>query len=94
MTFWSLVWNNKVKIIGVILAVHSQLMVELAVYAMDGFVSALTLRLTGSIGTIFSVAVAAAGWSNTTKEKVAEARAEVASAMQTAIESTPGDPRP
>lgn len=94
MTIWQMIWNNKVKIIGVILAVHSQLMVELAVYAMDGFVSALTLRLTGSIGTIFSVAVAAAGWSNTTKEKVAEAKMEVASAMQTAIEATPPKEQP
>lgn len=91
MTFSQQVWNNKVKIIGVILAVHSQLMVELSVWATEGLVSPITVRVVGTIGTLFAVAVSAAGFSNTTKEKVAEARAEVATAMKTAIESTPGE---
>jgi len=91
MTFWQLLWDHKVKIIGVILAVHSQLMIELAVWATDGLVSPITVRIVGSIGTLFAVASSAAGFSNSTKEKVAEARAEVATAMQDAINSTPGE---
>jgi hypothetical protein len=97
MGFWSGVWNHKVKIIGVILAVHSQLMIELALYAMDGFVSGLTLRLVGSIGTLFSVAVAAAGWMNTTRERVAQAAATVAvaeAATAASMESALNTPPP
>lgn len=96
MKFWQLVWDNKVKIIAVILAVHTQLMVELAGYAVDMLVDPLTVRLVGTAGTIFSVLSFAAGWSNSTKEKVAQAAATVAVAqastaasMETAIQSTP-----
>jgi hypothetical protein len=96
MTFGQKVWDNKVKIIAVILAFHTQLMVELAGYAVDMLVDPLTVRLVGTAGTLFSVLSFAAGWSNTTKERVAQAAATVAVAqastaasMETAINATP-----
>lgn len=98
MKFGQLLWDNKVKIIAVILAVHTQLMVELSGWAVEGLVSPITVRIIGTVGTLISVASFAAGWSNTTKERVAQAAATVAvaqastaAAMETAIQ-TPAPP--
>jgi len=96
MTFGQTIWDNKVKIIAVVLAVHTQLMVELAGWATEGLVSPVTVRIIGTLGTLVSVASFAAGWSNTTKERVAQAQATVAvaeaktaTAMETAINANP-----
>lgn len=45
----------------------------------------------GIIGSVLGVAITAAGFSNTTQVKVAEAQASVAKSMETAIKATPGE---
>lgn len=94
MTFGQLVWENKVKIMGVISAVLMQLMSMAASGQLDTVVSMAGITWIGIIGSILGVAITAAGFSNSSAVRMEQARAEVATAMKTALEAPPPPPAP
>jgi hypothetical protein len=101
MTFWQILFDNKVKILGTLTTVVATLlgMIALKMFDADGTTPALLEPLTlrwWTIGlTLLNVVLGggttAAGFSNGTKIKVAEAQAKTATAMETAINAVPGD---
>jgi len=90
MTFWQMVWDNKVKIMGVLSAVLMQLMSMAASGQLDAVMSMRSITLIGIVGSILGVAITAAGFSNSSAVKIEQAKATTAAAMETAINSTPG----
>jgi hypothetical protein len=101
MTFWRVVFDNKVKILGTLTTVVATLlgMIALKMFDADATSPALLEPITIRWWTIFLTLLnvvlgggtAAAGFSNGTRVKVEEARAEVATAMVTANQATPGE---
>lgn len=89
MTFWQYVWENKVKIMGVVSAVLMQIMSMAASGQLDAVVSMVGITWIGIVGSVLGVAITAAGFSNTGAVRIEQARAEVATAMQSAINATP-----
>lgn len=89
MTFWQWLNRNWTKVIGVTVALHAQLMSNIAQGQYNGRLDDGEVFWLAQLGTFFGVALFALGYKNTTQEKVAEAKVEVAKAMETAINSTP-----
>jgi hypothetical protein len=99
MTFWQLLVDNKTKILGTLTTIVASLlsMIALGMFAADASSPALLEPLTIRWMTIFlsllNIALGggtiAAGIANTTSTKVAEAKAQVASALTTALHATP-----
>lgn len=93
MTFWQLVWEHKVKIMGILSAVLMQLMSMAASGQLDMLIPMAAVAWIGVVGSLLGVAITAAGFANTTTIRVAEAESEVARTMRSAIAATPG-PKP
>lgn len=81
MKFWTWVWENKVKIMGVVSAVLMQVMSMAASGQLDAVASMAAITWIGIIGSILGVAITAAGFSTTAAVRMEQARAEIATAM-------------
>jgi hypothetical protein len=86
MTFWDLVSNNWTKILGTLSTMLTTLMTLIASGAFEGLMEPSLIKWLGIAGMLIGSATVGVGFNNSTKVRVAEA-------MQTAINSTPGDSR-
>lgn len=89
MTFWQWLNGNWVKILGSIGALNSALIAATAAGMFIGLVEEATIKWLAIFGFFMNAWLVSVGYRNTTQEKVADAKAEVARAMETAITSTP-----
>jgi len=89
MSFGQSLWDNKVKVMGVLSAVLMQVMSMAASGQLDAVLSPLGITWIGIIGSVLGVAITAAGFSNTGALRIEEARAEVATAMKSALNTPP-----
>lgn len=92
MTFWQWLNGNWVKVLGSIGALNSALIAATAGGMFAGLVEETTIKWLAIVGFFMNAWLVSVGYRNTTQEKVADAKAEVANAMQTAIQATPGTP--
>ena len=98
MTFWDWWQTSRQEVMGNLVVFFSVLGGLLTAGALNELINPGTLKwlaftcalVTGVAGQV----IKKRAQENTTTIKVAEARAVVATAMQDAINSTPGDPRP
>lgn len=101
MTFWEFIDNHKTKMLGTFVAASGFVSAATASGMFTGLLEPTTVQWlgigSGLVTAAFGGGTYAAGRSNTTKERVAQAAATVevakahqADAMKTAIESTPG----
>ena len=79
--------DNLTKILGTLTTMLSTLVTLSASGALDGLMSATSIRWLGVIGMLVGSATVGRGFNNTGKEKIA-------SAMQTAIKAMPGSELP
>lgn len=82
MTFWQWLSENKVKLMGSITTMNATLIALVAGGAFNAVLSTPQIVWLGIFGALVGAALTGAGFSNTTKERVA-------AAMQTAINATP-----
>ncbi len=92
MTFWTWVVNNQTKLLGGATVVLSTLVSLAAAGQLDGLIEPVAIQWLGIANVIVGALTGRAGFSNTTRERVAEsmatvavAKAETAAAMETAI---------
>lgn len=82
--------DNWVKVLSTIGAMNSALIAGVAGGMFTKVLGETDITWLGIIGFFMNAFLIGVGVNNTTKEKVAEAKAEVADAMKTAINATPG----
>lgn len=92
MTFWDWLNGNWVKILGSLGALDSALIAAMHSGMFKGLVEDSTIAWLGIIGFFLNALLVNLGYRNTTQEKVADAKVEVARAMETAITATPSTP--
>lgn len=101
MGFWQWLADNKTKTLGTLTTVVATLLGMIALKMFDAdanspaLLEPITLRWWTIFLTLLNVVLGggtvAAGFSNGSRIKIAEAKAEVATAMETAIKATPGE---
>jgi len=89
MTFWQWLNGNWVKTLSSIGALNSALIAATAGGMFLGLVEDTTIKWLAIFGFFMNAFLVSVGHRNTTQEKVADAKVEVAQAMETAIKSTP-----
>jgi hypothetical protein len=94
MTFWQWLNGNWVKILSSIGALNSALIAATAAGMFAGLVEDTTIKWLAILGFFMNAWLVSVGYRNTTEEKVADAKVEVAKAMETAILSTPSEVKP
>lgn len=94
MTFWTFLNSNWVKLLSSIGALNSALIAATAGGMFDGLVDGSTIKWLAILGFFMNAWLISVGYRNTTEIKVADAKVEVAKAMQTAINSTPSEVKP
>lgn len=82
MTFWQWVTENKVKIMGSITTMNGTLIALVAGGAFNAVLSTSQIVWLGIFGAFVGAALTGAGFTNTTKERIA-------AAMQDAVNATP-----
>lgn len=92
MTFWQWLDGNWVKTVSSIGALNSALIAATAGGMFTGLIEDATIKWLAILGFFMNAFLVSVGNRNTTQEKVADAKVEVARAMETAISSTPGTP--
>lgn len=90
MTFWQLLNSNWVKLLSSLGALNSALIAATAGGMFEGLVAATTIKWLAITGFFMNAWLISVGYRNTTAERVAEAKVEVAKALDSAIKSTPG----
>lgn len=90
MTFWQWLNSNWVKTLSSAGALNSALIAATAGGMFTGLVEDTTIKWLAILGFFMNAFLVSVGQRNTTQEKVADAKAQVAKAMETAIASTPG----
>lgn len=89
MTFWQWLNGNWVKILSSIGALNSALIAATAGGMFVGLVEDTTVKWLAILGFFMNGWLISVGYRNTTSERVAEAKVEVARALDSAIKSTP-----
>lgn len=89
MTFWQWLNGNWVKTLSSIGALNSALIAATAGGMFLGLVEDTTIKWLAIFGFFMNAFLVSVGQRNTTQEKVADAKVEVAKAMETAILATP-----
>jgi hypothetical protein len=90
MTFWQWLNDNWVKTFSSIGALNSALIAATAGGMFTGLISDEAIKWLAILGFFMNAWLVSVGGRNTTEQKVAAAKVEVAKAMETAINSTPG----
>lgn len=93
MTFWQWLDNKWVRIGAISGSLVSAVIFAASSGMMEGLISPIGIKWVSLIGFLINVGVFGVGQRNSTQEKVADAKIEVASAMKAAILSTPADTR-
>lgn len=103
MTFWQWVLDNQTKLLGGTTILLGTLVSLAAAGQLDGLIAPTAIKWLGIANVLIGALTGRAGFSNTTKERVADAAATVAvakadvavaeartaTAMETAINATP-----
>lgn len=89
MTFWQWILDNQTKLLGGATVLLSTLVSLAAAGQLDGLIEPTAIKWLGIANVLVGALTGRAGFSNTTKERVAEAEAKTAKAMETAINTPP-----
>lgn len=89
MTFWQWLNDNWVKTLSSIGALNSALIAATAGGMFIGLLPDTSIKWLAILGFFMNAWLVSVGHRNTTEEKVAGAKVEVAKAMETALNSTP-----
>lgn len=87
MTFWKFINDNWVKTLSALGAMNSALIAATAGGMFEGLIEAGTIKWLAIIGFFMNSWLISVGYRNTTEQKVADAKVEVAKAMETAIKA-------
>lgn len=83
--------KNMTKVLGVLVSIQGWLTVTIAAGGFKGLMQEHTILWLGLGASLLGAIIIGLGYKNSTAEKVADAKVEVASAMKTAINASPGD---
>lgn len=94
MTFFDWIRQNWVKVLSSIGALNSALIAATAGGMFDGLISASVIKWLAILGFFMNSWLISVGYRNTTEQKVADAKVEVAKTVQAAINATPSETLP
>lgn len=89
MNFWQWLDDNWVKSLSSLGALNSALIGAVAAGMFTGLLSVEAIKWLAIFGFFMNVFLVSVGYRNTTEQKVAHAKVQVAKALETAIQSTP-----
>lgn len=89
MTFWQWLNENWVKFVSTLGALNSALIAAVAAGMFMGLISDEAIKWLAIFGFFMNVFLVSIGYRNTTEQKVAAAKIEVAKAIDTAIKTPP-----